>query len=174
MIGLEFGSGENPKRKNFKTVDVRNLPNVSYVCKSWEISMLIDENTVDEIFSRHFFEHLTFEQGRKTLTAWYNILKKNGKVEMIIPDMEHHIKQWLDLNRKTKEVKRSGGNNSTFQKEAIKGFWGGQRGDLEDTWDIHKSGYDFNLLKELLEQHGFKNVERIKDAPKNLHIVCYK
>ena len=174
MFGLEFGCGDTPRKKNFAGVDVRSGPSVQYLCNAWEIINHVKPNTVDVIFSRHFFEHLTFEQGRRTLDAWYSILKPGGEMEMILPDMDHHIRQWLDPNRNTTVVTRKSGGNSTNEQEAIKGFWGGQRGDLLDTWDVHKSGYDFKLLKDTLEQHGFKNVQRVKSAPKNLHIKCKK
>jgi predicted SAM-dependent methyltransferase len=106
--------------------------------------------------------------------VWHKILKPGGEMEMILPDMEHHIRQWLNPDRKTTIVKRSGAENSNEEQEAIKGFWGGQRGDFLDTWDVHKSGYDFTLLKDILEEHGFLNVKREKSAAKNLRVKARK
>ena len=172
--GLEFGCGDNPTKPEFKGVDVRSLPNVSYVCNAWEISDHVPESSVDEIFSRHFFEHLTFEQADLTLMAWHQILKPGGFVEVIVPDMMHHIQQWLHPDRKNMPVHRDGAEDSTFQNESIKGFWGGQRGELNDSWDVHKSGYDYALLRDSLMNHGFQNIQQIESAPKNLHVKAYK
>ena len=49
----------------FKTCDIRNVPGVDFVCPAWEIERHVELNTVDEIFSRHFFEHPTFRPKAK-------------------------------------------------------------------------------------------------------------
>ena len=62
---IEFGCGATPTKTDFKTCDIRNLPGIDFVCPAWEISNHVQLNTVDEIFSRHFLEHLTFIQANK-------------------------------------------------------------------------------------------------------------
>ena len=39
--------------------------------------------------------------------------------------------------------------------------WGSikREGD-ESAWDLHKSGYDFQKLKELVEQHKFRDINK--------------
>ena len=96
-MNIEFGSGENPTMAGFKTCDIRNVPGVDFVCPAWEIERHVELNTVDEIFSRHFFEHLTFIQGEKVLQAWYNILKPYGKCPRCCPI-------WHSINVATKII----------------------------------------------------------------------
>lgn len=158
---IEFGCGETPTKQGFKTCDVRCLPNIDYVCPAWEIDLHITLESVDEIFSRHFFEHLTFPQGELVLEKWYKILKPNGKMEMILPNIDFHIQQWLNPKKKK------------YFEHAKAGFWGWQRGELNDTWDIHKSGYNFTTLKELLISKGYKEIENLTEN-KHLRIVCKK
>lgn len=159
---IEFGCGETPTKQGFKTCDIRNLPGVSFVCPAWDIDSLVEENTVDEIFSRHFFEHLTFVQGELVLDKWYKILKPGGKMEMILPNIDYHIDQWVNQHTNRKKL-----------KHAKAGFWGAQREGLTNSWDIHKSGYNFRTLQELLK---FKNLKNIKNLTKDAHlwIVCEK
>lgn len=159
MLEIEFGCGETPTRKGCKTVDVRHLPGVDYVCNAWEIDAFIEKNTVDYIYSRHFFEHLTFAQGIKTLQAWKTILNPEGVIEMIIPNMSFHITQWL--------------SRSDFQR-AKEGFWGKQRQGETETWDIHKSGYDKESLNTLLIEQEFKNIQFVDTLPKNLRVKFCK
>jgi len=160
---IEFGCGETPTKEGFKTCDIRNLPGIDYVCPSWEIDQHIDENSVDEIFSRHFFEHLTFAQGERQLEVWYKILKPGGICEMMLPNMTFHIKQWIERNSE-KEI-----------KHAMAGFWGWQRGEFNDTWDVHKSGYDKELLTGLVSKKGFTNIESLaRPMSKHLHLRFYK
>jgi len=156
---IEFGGGETPRRPDYVQCDVRSIGGtVDYCCNAWEIHGLIFEACVEEIYSRHFFEHLTFEQGEKTLVSWQIVLQSGGKVDMILPDLNFHLKQWAagDL------------------KFARRGLWGKQRGLLTDTWDIHKSGYTYPDLKFLIEDLGFRDCVRINDYPKNLHVEFYK
>jgi len=160
---LEFGCGETPTKEGFKTCDIRDLPGVDYVCPAWEIDKLVEENSVDEIFSRHFFEHLTFAQGEVMLDKWRKILKPGGMCEMMLPNMALHIQQWIE--RKTdREI-----------RHAKAGFWGWQRGEFDDTWDVHKSGYDKQLLTALVSEKGFINIQSLaKPMSKHLHLKFYK
>lgn len=159
---LEFGGGETPHNKKFKQCDVRQLDGVSYVCNAWEIDKHVEHNTVEHIFSRHFFEHLTFRQGEAFIQAAYKILKSGGVYEMLIPNMQMHINQWK--------------NNDNFE-HAKAGFWGWQRGELDDVWDVHKSGYTQNSLKAILEKYNFKNIEFMSSdvvTDKHIHVRCLK
>lgn len=160
---IEFGCGENPTKQGFKTCDIRDLPGIDFVCPAWDIEKLVNESSVDEIFSRHFFEHLTFQQGERQLEVWHKILKSNGVCEIMLPNMSFHIQQWI--NRSTdREI-----------KHAMAGFWGWQRGTFDDVWDVHKSGYDEELLTKIVKEKGFVNIQSL-DSPnsKHLHLRFYK
>ncbi len=91
MIGFEFGSGEKPQRFEFFGVHCRPLPTITYVCNAWNIDQHVEAGSVNEIYSRHFFEHLTFAQADKTARFWKKVLKDAGLVTMIVPDMIFHI-----------------------------------------------------------------------------------
>jgi len=157
---LEFGSNGPSKKSGFLTVDVRNIPCVDYVCNAWDIGNHVAVTSVSEIYSRHFFEHLTFRQGSLVLHIWKSILKPGGILEIMIPNMDLHIEQFRGLK--------------TNQK-AITGFWGWQRGDLLDTWDVHKSGYNLDSLTKVLHTHEYINVESLKGPMhKHLHVTCIK
>jgi predicted SAM-dependent methyltransferase len=163
---LEFGSGETPTKEGFLTVDVRDLPGVDYVCNAWEIDKHVDENSVDEIFSRHFFEHLTFEQGERQLQVWHKILKPGGRCEMMLPNMVHHVHQWIHLR-----------NDPHALKRAQEGFWGRQRESLTETWDIHKSGYDEETLTALVKRFNYVDIKPLSKHTikhKHLHLEFYK
>lgn len=168
---IEFGGGDSPRMMGWTQVDVRKCQHTDIVCDAWNVDQYIKEDTVTDIYSRHFFEHLTIHDAYRTLLVWHKILQKNGKLTIIIPDMEFHIRQWLNPNRK----KTLHPNGMTDEEWAISGFWGKQR-ETEggEIWDIHKSGYDFNLLKDVLEKHNYSNIQRVKDMAKNLHVTCQK
>lgn len=159
---IEFGGGENPRRPNFTQVDVRKINDNTIVCNAWDIDKNVGANTVTEIYSRHFFEHLTHDQAKRTLNAWYKICANHAKITMLVPNMNLHLWQWNNWDKLTKE-----------QKDHCRaGFWGWQREGDESAWDLHKSGYDFPKLKELLEEHKFRDITKImNDGPKDKHLA---
>lgn len=168
---VEVGCGEKLS-PGYVGCDVRDLPGVEYVCNAWELDKIIKRDSVKEIYSRHFLEHLTFPQVDRTLSCWYNILEPGGTVRIIVPDMLFHIKQWLS---KTRDVDRTVDGKSSIEDRAIQGFWGRQREASEgETWDFHKSGYDYRLLSKILSKHKFIDIEKVRDNPKNLHVIGRK
>lgn len=155
-MNIEFGCGETPTKEGFKTCDIRDVPGVDFVCPAWDIDKYVEENTVDEIYSRHFFEHLTFRQGEVVLEKWHKILKPGGKCEMLVPNMRKHVNEWLS------------GDPQQFAK-SLKGFWGLQRGEFEELWDVHKSGYTTDTLRELVLSKGFVNPVSLSHPVKSKH-----
>ena len=157
---IEFGCGETPTKKDFKTCDIRNLPDVDFVCPAWEIDNFVAADSVDEIFSRHFFEHLTFFQGKVVMSKWYNILKPQGVCEVIVPNLIYHINQFVNKRNSLEDF-----------EHALAGLWGWQRGEFSDYWDVHKSGYDKDSLIKLMREVGFKNLESLEsNTSKHLRI----
>jgi len=168
-VNIEFGCGDKP-RQGFLGCDIRPLPGVTYVCNAWEIADHVNRNSVSHIYSRHFFEHLTFEQADNTLRACHEIMQPGAILEIIVPDMAFHIGQWMNLDR----ASRMNPNGLSDEEWSIRGFWGHQRTDEHGSvWDTHKSGYDFPLLSKKLKQHGFRNVRRVDDSPKNLTVEAF-
>lgn len=151
---IEFGCGSKPTNSEFKTCDIRNLPGIDFVCPAWEIDQYVNPNSVDEIFSRHFLEHLTFIQAEKLVGIWFSILKSGGICELSVPNMEYHIQQWIT------------GSNL---EHARAGFWGWQREGEFELWDVHKSGYNKHSLTELFTAQGFVDpISHKRDNHKHL------
>ena len=168
-MNIEFGCGDNP-REGFLGCDIRPLPGVTFVCNAWEIADHVNRNSVSHVYSRHFFEHLTFEQADNTFRACREIMQPGAKLEIIVPDMAFHIGQWMNLDR----ASRMNPNGFSDLEWAIRGFWGHQRTDEHGSvWDTHKSGYDFPLLSKKLKQHGFRDVRRVDELPKNLTVEAF-
>ena len=151
---IEFGCGATPTKVGFLTCDIRHLPGIDFVCPAWEIIDHVKPNTVDEIFSRHFLEHLTFIQADKLVRIWFEILRSGGVCELAVPNMDYHIQQWIT------------GKN---MDHARAGFWGHQREGEYEVWDVHKSGYNQKTLTELFLGHGFVDPVSHK-KPTNKHL----
>ena len=164
-MNIEFGPGTKPK-EGFISCDVRKLENVSYVCNCWEIGNYVNPCTVENIYSRHMFEHLTFYQGRKAITEWLKILKPGGSVNLIMPDLNFHVKEYIYYYNNREKM------NVPNYEHSIAGFYGWQKENEnslpwtadKNNWGTHKSGYDEISLKKLVYESGFENFNRNNQA----------
>lgn len=59
-----------------------------------------DDNSFDIIYSSHFLEHLTKDEGLFFLNETYRILKVNGIIRIVVPDLENICREYLILLEK--------------------------------------------------------------------------
>lgn len=170
-LKIDCGCGSKVKR-GFVGCDVRKQPGVKFVCDAWEIANHVELNSVDELYSRHMFEHLSFVNGKRTMSAWFDVLKPGGKLEVSMPDMHFHAVQYLEYYHNRKQKSRLG--KGTEFGHALASLFGWQRQANKQTWDIHKSGYDQLSLEALCNAVGFERFERTSDKVWNLRAVAYK
>lgn len=106
------------------------------------ISLPLHDNSVDFIYSSHFFEHLFKDDAAALLKSCARALKPGGTIRISIPDLAYAISLY-GFGRKREML------DDYF-------FVGGKGSYLAR----HKYMYDFDLLKEVLEQAGFSNINR--------------
>lgn len=58
MLKIELGCGNNKRIKDSIGIDLMEFPGVDYVCDLNKGMTFLDSNSVDEIYSHHFLEHL--------------------------------------------------------------------------------------------------------------------
>jgi predicted SAM-dependent methyltransferase len=106
------------------------------------LSLPLHENTVDFIYSSHFFEHLFKDDAANLLKACAQALKPGGIIRISIPDLAYAVSLY-GLGKKTEMLE------DYF-------FVSGKGSYLAR----HKYMYDFDLIKTALEQAGFSGVMR--------------
>jgi len=82
-VVIELGCGNNPQIKNAITIDVIDLEHVDIVADLNKGLVFLPDNSVDEIYSFHFLEHvndLSF-----FMNEIYRVLKKGGKKMGSVP-----------------------------------------------------------------------------------------
>jgi predicted SAM-dependent methyltransferase/glycosyltransferase involved in cell wall biosynthesis len=167
-VKLDIGCGGKP-RAGFTGVDVRPLPGVGVVCNAWELDRHVPPASVSAIYGRHFFEHLTYAQGRAALLAFHKVLRPDGELHLIVPDILYHARQLLHPNPHAPSEHSA---RWTHREHAIGSLWGWQRGESNELWDVHKAGYDEELLGKTLREAGFTRIRRLPDRPWNLSLTC--
>lgn len=160
MKKIEVGCGKN-KREGYECCDIRSLPGVDYVCKADKLPF--ENSSVDEIYSRHLIEHFTLKEFLKILSEWNRVLKDGGEIYIICPNLLWHLDQILN-----------GTHESFYTKKKTKNdrYWGfgSLFGWQQDEYDVHKFGYYFELLRDVLLSSGFENIENLTNNPKGLEM----
>lgn len=157
-IRLEIGCGKKP-REGFLTCDIRDLPGVDYVCDAGHLPF--EDGTVDEVYSRHVVEHFTLKEFLCILEEWNRVLKIGGEIYIICPNLLWHLQQILDGDHQSLYIKESGKNHRYW------GF-GSLFGWQQDEYDVHKFGYYFRLLEDILDEFGFDQIEDLTDSGRGL------
>ena len=102
-------------------------------CYSWNIPL--PDGSCKEIFSKGFFEHLTYADAERTLIEWKRVLISGGLVKFNFPPIDHAIHLY-----NTKQV------DLTFLIHVLYG-WQMQESDL------HRSGWTKEYMEEFLKEN---------------------
>jgi len=130
---------------SFIHIDIGNYPHLDYKHDIRTLPM-IEDSSVDLIYSSHALTYLDMEDVEKALREWYRKLKSNGILRLAVDDFESIIK----IYQKYGDISRILG--CLYGKWVVPGTY--------RRFVYQKSTYDFKSLKALLERVGFKNVHR--------------
>jgi predicted SAM-dependent methyltransferase len=162
---LNIGCGDNLikgwlniklTRYNYGFIKIKN--EVKILNFDMRFKLPLASNQIRYIYASHFIEHLTFEEGNSLLKECYTNMKKGGIIRLTCPDMELWIKKYHQ-------------NNKSFFKKYHKLALKDKKDIIKTKGEIlmsqvhgfgHKWNYDFESLKHVLEDAGFKNVTRKK------------
>lgn len=145
-IGL-FHSSERPYGKIIQSQGTALILNFNLTQ-----NLPISEGSIQFIYSCHFIEHLTAEEGKDFLTWCYFALKKNGVIRIGFPDLEIFVKNYYE-------------RNSEFirQWQSLNGEKVANYGELlaKATCGYgHKYVYDFEMMRRALAERGFGHIVR--------------
>lgn len=133
---------------DYINIDSRELDGVDIVADVKKLPF--DKNELDEVYAAHLLEHFEDETLEKELLPyWYSLIKINGKIRIIVPNIGEMAKQYSD------------GKIPFSQFKEI--VFGGQ----EYSGNYHYTMFDEDKLKSLLEKVGFKKVTVISNKREN-------
>jgi predicted SAM-dependent methyltransferase len=129
--------------KDWVHIDAGDYPHLDY---KMDVSgkMPFEDNTVSLIYSSHVIEYFDREKIIDVLAEWRRILMPSGTIRLAVPDFEAMSKLYVE------------------GKFPLKNFLGPLYGKMKmgEETIYHKTVYDFESLKKLLESLGFINVRR--------------
>ena len=106
-------------------------------------------NSVDNIYSSHFLEHLCENDAQKLISECFRTLKPSGILRIVVPSLDIEVQ---NLRDSIKEYDR--GNYKPIQKYVTSNIFG-----YQDKYSNHKYMYNFSILGNILEVTGFKNIK---------------
>lgn len=157
-LKLELGAGHTPE-PGFLHLDIQPGPHIEYVADATHLPF--PDGVIARIYTRHNLEHFTFPEAREVLAECLRVLEPGGEIYLILPNMEFHIEQFYTADR----------------RHAQAGFWGWQK----TPYDVHKWGYWWETLHNLLAEVGFARIENLtgqpnsrQRSPMHLEVRAYK
>jgi len=137
---VELGGGGNPRYH--PNLDAVQNPKVDYVINLNEEDLPFFDATVKHIYASHFLEHLSYKRAIELLKDCYRVLKVGGYIELVLPDMEKGII-----------------NNPEMTSELSRIIFGERTNEFQ----YHRSWFSQDLVKFILEEIGFNDVEVINE-----------
>jgi predicted SAM-dependent methyltransferase len=158
-VRVNIGCGGNPT-SGWVNLDVQPYPGVMYW--NFKKGLPFDDNTVEAIYSEHFFEHLDYEaEAKQFLGECLRCLKPQGTLRIVVPDAGAYLglytkRDWSEMAARRPLIKD--GDN-------YRDYWLGKvyRTRMEFVNAIfrqdgeHKYAYDAETLILMLQEAGFSN-----------------
>ncbi len=169
---LNFGCGLNPL-PGWTNIDggdgtwwsAPDLPGVIPL-DAFDALAALPDHSCTRVYSEHFYEHFTLDDGHRMAREWARLLVPGGVVRIVMPDLEREARMYLGEQLPT----------TAERLERHKRRWLGTRHRAEANrfltpamvfnfgvrLDGHQFVYDFPTAKAQLESAGFVEVVRCR------------
>lgn len=109
------------------------------------------DNTVDEISSEHALEHLPRPQAEKALREWARVLKKGGKLNLKVPDLEECCRKFVE----NPHLQERWYMHTLYGVQDFRDVPAAPFKDKVNYGQIHYTGFTESRLQRLLTENGF-------------------
>jgi predicted SAM-dependent methyltransferase len=148
-IFIEIGAGNKKGENGWVTIDMTKNCDVFWDLRN---GIPFPDESITQIYSSHFFEHLSFNDIQKTLDECKRVLVPGGTFSICVPNARLYVELYLnpDSISKQKFLSHTPANNGTTAIDFINyaAYMDGE----------HKYMFDEENLLHILESKQFKNV----------------
>ena len=113
------------------------------------------DSSIDIVYSSHILEHFSKEAGRKFLAEWHRVIRRNGIIRIVVPDLRHNVIEYTEGRIYADDfVEKLGvlyGNSNNALKKRLSPFF----------QFPHKCMYDNSRLIEILSEIGVEASTRV-------------
>ena len=148
-----------PKLLKKRTYDNANVTYMN-VTKKWKFA----DDSVDVVYASHLFEHLTVAQGDFFLDEAYRVLKFQGIIRLVVPDLYRMTKIYIrDYENGHENPSAPLLHGLNLHRENMYGEKIRLPKKMLYEWQgyphMHKYMYDSKSLSIRLKEHGFVNIQ---------------
>jgi predicted SAM-dependent methyltransferase len=150
MTDIKLHIGGKEPHPEWKILDVEPRPEVDYVGNASNLSQF-EDNSIAAIYASHVLEHFHYAIDNElinTLKEWYRVLKPGGQLLISVPDLRKLC--WMYLHPEFTVIDRMNLMGIIF---------GGQK----NIYDVHKVGFDLEILVFCLEEVGFTEYVQVSE-----------
>jgi predicted SAM-dependent methyltransferase len=150
MESIKLHIGGKEPHPDWKILNVQPGEHVDFVGNASCLEKFTD-SSIESIYASHLLEHFLYGYNNElliTLSEWYRVLKPGGKIYISVPDLRKLC--WLFLNPDIDYSERY---------HLMRVIFGGQ----VDEYDVHKVGFDFDILAMYLAEVGFLECEQVEE-----------
>jgi predicted SAM-dependent methyltransferase len=152
MVKLNLGCGKRDFGSDWVHIDGGDFPHLH----SHNIEKLdYRDKSVDLIYASHVIEYFDRREILSVLKEWKRVLKIDGVLRIAVPDFYQIAKLYLVDSYDLKKFL-----GPLYGKISMEIVHMNDNRFKESKIVYHKTVYDFDNLKELLEEVGFRNVNK--------------
>jgi ubiquinone/menaquinone biosynthesis C-methylase UbiE len=140
---LHLGCGRR-HLKGYVHVDLADFPHIDYQHDVKTLPMF-ENGSADLIYSSHTIEYFDRFEILDVLKEWFRVLKKGGILRLAVPDFEALVKVYCDHGTLDMIL------GPLFGRWEVAG---------SDLVIYHKTTYDFDSLRQVLETVGYRDIKR--------------
>ncbi|CAN1213014.1 Methyltransferase domain-containing protein [Tumidithrix helvetica PCC 7403] len=147
---MKLHIGGTTPHPDWKILDIEARPEVDYIGDANDLSQFEDES-IEAIYASHVLEHFyyrLYDELIFTLAEWYRVLKPEGKLMISVPDLFTLCSLYLTPHLTV--------DDRFILMTAI---FGGQL----NPYDVHKVGFDEEILAIYLRDVGFESYQRVEE-----------
>lgn len=134
---------------NMDIIDLRDFARQNFYkffARDVREGLPFEPKSVDLIYSSHFIEHLSYAEAKAFMVECKRVMKEDGTVRLLIPDLELLFNKYK--NNELGMFDEVNDDSASFGTQASK------------LWTLlfsgHKAAFDFNTIKEMAAEAGFK------------------
>ena len=143
---IHLGCGKRNFGRDWIHVDGSDYDHIAY---HDIVNLPFVDDSIDLIYASHVLEYFDRDEVVDVLNKWKRVLKPGGKIRLAVPDFEACAKLYVGMPGVTKEP-----------LSKFVGMFYGKWKMTESETIYHKTLYDYDSLKEVLENVGLCNIKR--------------
>jgi len=150
MESIKLHIGGREPNLEWKIFDIESRPEVDFIGNASNLNQFADDS-IEAIYTSHVLEHFYYGLGNEliaTLSEWHRVLKPGGKLYISVPNLQ--VLCWLFIHPNLMPLERH---------QIMRMMFGGQTNEH----DVHKVGFDADILALYLEEVGFTQYTQVQE-----------